>query len=70
MKVRRFKNLADVIAGGAARTNAGDEAAVLAHVVGELRRIENDADVEEREQDDQDDVDQVVERLAECDDLG
>src|SRR4029077_12128033 len=64
-----LQNLADVLAGGASRPDARNEPAILAHVVRELGRIENDADVEEREQNDQDDIDQVVERLAEGDDL-
>ena len=68
-KCEALQNFADVIAGRAAGTNTRNEAAVFAHVVGELGRIENDADVKEREQDDQHDVDQVVERFAEGDDL-
>src|SRR4029077_5174920 len=64
-----LQNLADVLAGGAARPDARDETAILAHVVRKLGRIEDDTDVEEREQNDQDDVNQVVERLAEGDNL-
>ena len=37
----------------------GNEPAVLAHVVGQLGGIENDAHVKEREKDDQRDVQQV-----------
>ena len=58
MNVSRFRILL-TYPGGAAGTNARDEATVLAHIVGELGRIEDDADVEEREEDDQRDVDQV-----------
>src|SRR5713226_1284685 len=64
-----LQDLADVLAGGASRPDARNEPAVLAHVVRELGRIEDDADVEEREQNDQDDVNQVVKRLAEGDNL-
>src|ERR1700722_4726656 len=64
-----LQDFANVIARRTAWANAGDEAAVFAHVVGEFRRIKDDADVEEREQDDEDDIDQVVERFAERDDL-
>ncbi len=64
-----LQNLADMLAGGASRPDARNEAAILAHVVREFRRVEDDADVEEREQDDQSYVDQVVQRLAEADGL-
>src|SRR5258707_10711155 len=62
-----LQNLADVLAGGTSRPDAGDETAILAHVVREFGRIEDNADVEEREQNDQNDVDQVVQRLTERD---
>src|SRR2546425_11588598 len=52
------------------RWDAGKNPAVLAHVVSELRRIEHDAYVEEREQNDQRDVDQRVQRLAPRERLG
>src|SRR6266481_7624076 len=64
-KGQALQDLADVLAGGASRPDARNETAILAHVVRELGRIEDDADVEKREQNDQDDVNQVIERLAE-----
>src|SRR6266404_4631401 len=66
---KALQNLADMLAGGAPRPDTRDETAVLAHVVRELGRVEDDADVEEREQDNQYDVHQVIERLAKRDDL-
>src|SRR5579864_8079787 len=45
----------DVLGGVAAGPYAGDEAAVLAHIVGKLGGIENDAHVEKRKQNDQQD---------------
>src|SRR5216684_4834501 len=64
------ENLVDVFGGVPPRSDAGNEPAVLAHVVSELRRIEHDAHVEEREQNDQCDVDQRVQRLAPRERLG
>src|SRR5712664_1716948 len=64
-----LQNLADMFAGGASRPDARNEAAILAHVVREFGRVEDDADVEEREQNDQNNVDQIVQRLAESDHL-
>src|SRR5260370_2895913 len=58
-----------MLGGGAARTDTGDEPAVLANIVRKLRGVENDPDVEEREQDDHQNVDQVVQRLAKTDGL-
>src|SRR5713226_2635833 len=66
-KGQPLQNLADMLGGGAARPDARNESAILAHVVRKLRRIENDSDVEEREQDDHQNVDQVVKRLAKAD---
>src|SRR6266404_573504 len=63
-KCQPLQDFADVLGGCAARSNPRNESAILAHVVRELRRIENDSDVEEREQDDHQHVDQVVKRLA------
>src|SRR4029077_8829069 len=62
-----LQNLADVLGGGAARPDPRNESAILAHVVRELRRVKNDPDVEERKQDDHQNVDEVVERLTETD---
>ena len=45
-----------VLGGGPARPDAGDEAAVLLHVVGDLVRVEGDRDVEVGEEDDQQEV--------------
>ena len=59
-----LQNAADVFAGVAARTNARNEAAVLAHVVGKFSRIENDADIEKREQQDHGDVEHGVKRFT------
>src|SRR5258707_39285 len=61
---KALQNLADMLAGGAPRPYARDEPPILAHIVRELGRVEDDADVEEREQDNQHDVHQVIERLA------
>src|SRR6185437_7794430 len=49
------------------RSNAGYEAAILSHVIGEFGGVENDAHVKKREEDDQSDVDHHVERLAKRD---
>src|SRR5712672_1386818 len=68
-KREALQNLADMLAGGASRPDARNEAAILAHVVREFSRVEDNADVEEREQNDQNDVHQVVQRLAESDHL-
>src|SRR5579872_2597583 len=54
----------DVLGGVAAGAYAGDEAAVLAHVVGQFGGVENNAHVEECKQNDQQNVDQRIERLA------
>src|SRR5258708_39271427 len=64
-----FQNLADVLGSGASRPNPRNKAALLAHVVREFRRIENDSDVEERKQNDHQNVDEVIERLAKTDGL-
>ena len=56
----------DVVRRLLARADAGDEAAVLAHVVGRVDRIEDDRRVEVAEEDDADDLQQVVERLADA----
>src|SRR5581483_10417307 len=59
-----LQDLAHVIAGVAARTNSRNKTAVLAHVVGQLGRIEHNADIEEGKQDDQRDVHDGVQRFA------
>src|SRR5215471_9538987 len=59
-----LQNAADVLAGISSGTNAGDKTAVLAHVVGEFGRIENDADVEKCEQQNQRNVEERVQRLS------
>ena len=68
-KSKPLQNLADVLRSSAARPYARNEAAVLAHVVREFRGIENNPNVEEREQDDHEDIEQIVERLAKADGL-
>src|SRR6185369_13510437 len=57
----------NVIAGLLPWTDARDEAAVFAHVVGRVDRIEDDRRVEVAEEDDADDLQQIVERLADAD---
>ena len=46
------EHIVDEVGGALAGANAGDEAAVLAHVVGDIVRTEDDRDVEVREEDD------------------
>jgi hypothetical protein len=53
----------DVLGRALARADAGNEAPVLAHVLGEIAGVEDDRDVEVAEEDDPDDVEQVVQRL-------
>ena len=62
--VMRVENIVDEIRGAAARAYAGDKAAVLTHVVGDIVWAEDDRDVEVREEDDRNDVEQDVQRLA------
>ena len=52
----------DVLRGPLARPDAGDEPAVLPHVLRDVIRIEDDRGVEVAEEDDPDDVEQVVQR--------
>src|ERR1700676_4381883 len=61
------QNLMHVIRSAAAGTNAGDEAAVLTHVVGCFVRIENDRDVKETEEDDQGHEEEHIKRLTALD---
>src|ERR1700722_1511250 len=63
-KRKALQDAADVLGGGASGTNARNEATILAHVVGQLRGVENDAHVKKSEHQDQRDVDQGVQRLA------
>src|SRR5436190_13372471 len=58
------EDLVDVGGGGTAGSDAGDEAAVLLHVVGDVDRIEGDRRVAVAEEDDQPDVEQVVAPVA------
>lgn len=58
------QHIVDVIGGVLARTDAGDEAAILTQVVGRLRRVEDDGGVEEAEEHDQRGVQQHIERRA------
>src|SRR5580692_8340850 len=61
---QQLQNLADVFGGVAPRPDAWNEAAVLAHVVRELGGIENDSDVEKREQQNHRDVHDGVQRFT------
>src|SRR6202166_2079316 len=63
-KGQALQDAADVLGGGAAGPDARNEAAILAHVIGKLRGIENYAHVKKGEHQDQRDVDQGVQRLA------
>src|SRR3954447_18790176 len=54
----------------AARTHAGDEAAVLLEVVGLVHRVERDRRVEVREQDDEDRLADDVRRVARAEERG
>ena len=54
----------DVLRGAPSGPDAGDEPAVLAHVLGQVGGIEDDRHVEVREEDDRHHVEQVVDRLA------
>src|SRR5260370_21556357 len=54
----------DVLGSIAPGAYAGNKSTVLTHVVGEFGRVENDADVKESEQDNQQNINQRVERLA------
>ena len=58
------QHIVDEVRGALAGTDAGDEAAVLAHVVGDVIGTEDDGDVEVREEDDRDHLEQLVPRLA------
>ena len=51
------QHVAEVVRGGLARPDAGDEAAELLHLVGPLLGVERDGDVKEGEEDDQAEVD-------------
>src|SRR3984957_7375273 len=54
----------DEIRGALARTNAGNKSAILAHVVGDFARIEDDRDVEVSEEDNSYRIENRIERLA------
>src|SRR5260370_24857953 len=55
-KCQPLQNLAYVLRRGASRPDAWNEPAVLAHVIGELRRVYTDSNVEEREEENQRDI--------------
>src|SRR5277367_4471804 len=63
-KCEALQNFADVLGSSAARPDARNETAILPHVVRELGRVENNAHIEERKQQNQRDVQKRVERLA------
>ena len=54
----------EVVLGRLAGTDAGDEAAVLLHVVGDLLRVEGDRDVEVGEEHDQQEERDHVDRMV------
>src|SRR6185295_10094767 len=53
----------DVLRRPLAGPDAGNEAAVLPHVLGEIRRVEDDRHVEVRKEDDGDHLQEVIDRL-------
>ena len=61
------QNVAHVLGSAFARPDARNESAVLPHVVCNFIRIENDRRIEIAEENDADDVQQVVQRLADLD---
>src|SRR6266851_9436708 len=63
-KRQALQNLADMLGSCAAGPDAGDEPAVFPHIVRKFRRIEDDADVKEREHQNQRYVNQSVQWLA------
>ena len=60
------EDVVDVVGRVLARPDARDEAAVLAEVVGDVDRVEDDRDVEVGEEDDGRDIDEVVEGHAQA----
>src|SRR5438874_8214502 len=62
-----FQNLANVVGGGAAGPYSRDESTILAHIVGKLRGVEDDADVKERKDKNQRHVKERIERFAPLD---
>ena len=58
------QHLGDEVRGGPAGTEAGDEAAVVLEVVGDLDGVELDRRIEIREAEDQQDVDDDIQGLA------
>src|SRR5262249_7554058 len=58
------EDVVHVIGGVTAGADAGNEAAVLAHVVGSLIRVENDRNVEEAEEDDAGNEEYVVQHFT------
>ena len=58
------EHVVEVLGGRSAGADAGDEAAVLLHVVGDLFRVEGDRDVEVGESDDEQEVQQHVQRVV------
>src|SRR5690606_1027005 len=58
------EHVVEVLGGGAAGPDPGDEAAVLLHVVGNLFGVEGDRDIEVGETDDEEEVDRHVQRVV------
>ena len=58
------EHVVDEVGGALAGTDAGDEATVLAHVVGDVVGAEDDGDIEICEEDDGDDLEDFVPGLA------
>src|SRR5262249_2807135 len=58
------QNAADILAGIAARADPRNKTAIFAHVIGEFRGVENDSHIEKREQQDERNVQDGIERLT------
>src|SRR5262245_25607588 len=57
------QNRVQVIAGALARADAGNERALLTQILGDLVGVENDRDIEKREENDQHDEERLVNRV-------
>src|SRR6185312_541429 len=58
------EDVVDEVRGPLAGANAGDKASVLAHIVCDIVRAEDDRDIEVCEEDDGNDVEQDVQRFS------
>src|SRR5882757_3830083 len=61
------EHVVDEVGGALAGADAGDEAAVLAHVVGDVVRTEDNGDIKIREENNCSDLEDLVPGLAGCD---